>query len=109
VTPRERGARFGHQPAVVVIEDDELAYATERYLFDRGFLVHVIRSEAPWQAISEMLAAGFVLVLRHYLGSVPGEIPVLQPAKETSPREIWMDLLSLDVGRDRTNLCGEGI
>jgi hypothetical protein len=109
VTPAERRARLGHPSAVVVIEDDELAYATERYLFNRGFLVHVLRGEASSEGISEMLAAGFVLVLKHYDGSGPREIPVIEPRKDTSPEQVWVALMSPDAGKDRTNLWGEGI
>jgi len=109
VTAGERRARFGHRPAIVVIEDDEQAYAAERYLFDRGCLVHVSRGVLPSQVVSEMLAAGVVLVLESSDDSVPRDIPVLRPGKGTSPEQIWTDLLSLDNPQEHPNLCGEGI
>ena len=41
VTAAERAARFGHRPAVVVVDDMEAGLLLERELFDRGALVGV--------------------------------------------------------------------
>jgi sulfate adenylyltransferase large subunit len=41
VTAAERVARFGHRPAVIVVDDIEAALLLERELFDRGAVVGV--------------------------------------------------------------------
>jgi len=47
VTPAERYIRAGHRPFAVWLEgSEELAFALERKLFDRGCLVHVLAGEA---------------------------------------------------------------
>jgi sulfate adenylyltransferase large subunit len=109
VTAAERRARFGHGPAVVIIEDEQRAYATERYLFDRGWQVHVLRGMPPTEVVYELLAAGSVVVLQYPSVTVPSGIVILNLSDRTSPEEIRARLTSHDLGGSDLIVCGEGI
>ncbi len=55
VTPAERYARAGHNPATVwLTARQELAYLLERRLFERGCNVHVVAGEAGSRILSEI-------------------------------------------------------
>ncbi|HKE28588.1 MAG TPA: sulfate adenylyltransferase subunit CysN [Bryobacteraceae bacterium] len=105
VTAADRRSRFGHPPAVVVIEDEERAYATERYLFDRGYQVHVLRGQLTPEVVSEMTAAGYILLVEYDTG----QTSALRPSPSASPEQIGSDLLASARGRGDHNLYGEGI
>ena len=112
VTAAERRARFGHKPAVIVVEDEALAYATERYFFDRGWLVQVLPETVEDAVISAMLDAGYVLVL---IGSVRAEDTVrnvevkVVPANGVSPESIWRDLAASGGAESELTQYGDGI
>jgi hypothetical protein len=105
VTAVERRSRFGHAPAVVVIADEERAYAVERYLFDRGCQVHVIRGEASAEAISAMISAGYILLLEYY----SGQNRVLRPSADASAERIWAELTASNRGNSEKSIYGDGI
>ena len=110
VTASERRARFGHNSAVVIVEDEDLAYATERYLFDRGCLVHVLSGAAEQGTVSAMLDAGYVLVLQSQKSiPVPPRAIKILAASDTSPEAIWAELLSNSGGKSELTNYGDGI
>jgi sulfate adenylyltransferase large subunit len=109
VTAAERRARFGHKPAILVIEDEPLAYAAERFLFDRGCHVHVLEDSSNESVIREMTAAGAILIVRRPSGSELESVPVLRPSPHSSQEQIWRDLVAANQGEADTNLGGEGI
>jgi sulfate adenylyltransferase large subunit len=109
VTEAERRTRFGHGPAVVVAENEKLAYAIERYLFDRGWQVHVLTGEATPDLIRQFVSAGYVLVLTCPTVSVPTGIPTLSAPSSGSLEQIWHDLTAASAPKPYVNLCGEGI
>ena len=65
VSLRERAIRLGHKPAVIVVEDFELAKKLERELFDRGYIPLAVNSDEPgWERyIKNLLDAGLVAIL----------------------------------------------
>ncbi len=63
VTPAERYTRAGHRPvAIWLIAGEELAYALERKLFDRGCLVHVLAGEAIVDTAKTSVDAGLISI-----------------------------------------------
>jgi len=67
VTPAERYSRAGHRPATVwLVGAPELAYAAERKLFDRGWLVNVLADEQNPELLAELArisnAAGLITI-----------------------------------------------
>jgi sulfate adenylyltransferase subunit 1 len=109
VTAAERRARFGHPPAILVIEDEELAYATERYLFDRGCQVHVLRGEPGEPLIAELTSAGTVLIVPSLGSPVSPRVRALRASKDSTPGSIWAGLVAANVGKPDISLRGEGI
>jgi len=66
VTAAERSAARGHGARLILLPPgcEELAYALERHLFDRGWLVHVIeRPEHLRQAVQTSSSAGMVSIV----------------------------------------------
>jgi sulfate adenylyltransferase subunit 1 (EFTu-like GTPase family) len=110
VTAAERRARYGHGSAVLVIEDEELAYATERYLFDRGCRVVVLREAGPESAglVAELAAAGTILVLSWTPDGLP-LVPVLKPTSLENAYQICTTLLGNGAPDGAVIDCGEGI
>jgi len=113
VTAAERQSRFGHRAAVVVIDDARSAYATERYLFERGCHVHVLSGGSPAaeSALAALTGAGLIVLLIEGGESVPDlpDAPVLRPKASAGAAEIWSSLLAAGVANAETNLGGEGI
>jgi len=67
VTPAERHSRAGHRPATVWLTgSSDLAYAVERYLFDRGCLVNVLADERNPELLADLArisnAAGLITI-----------------------------------------------
>jgi sulfate adenylyltransferase large subunit len=63
VTPAERYIRAGHRPvALWLAGDEELAYALERKLFDRGCLVHVLAGEGIVDAAKASADTGLISI-----------------------------------------------
>ena len=63
VTPAERYIRAGHRPvAIWLVADQEIAYALERRLFDRGCLVHVLAGEGIVDAAKASTEAGLISI-----------------------------------------------
>jgi len=73
VTERERQARSGHLPAVVVVESDEIALWLERKLFDLGIQAIWVDGKTPKPILLPTLItlyrAGYVVVLSAALDS----------------------------------------
>ena len=97
---------------MVVIEDEELAYATERYLFDRGCQVLVLRDAGPENSdlLAELAAAGLVLILDWTPDqkASPG-VPIWKPSRRESTHQIWAALVADGVPDPTMSSCGEGI
>ena len=108
VTAADRRSRFGHSPAIVVIEDEERAYATERYLFDRGCQVHLVRGTPAPGLIETLIAAGSVLVLQ-YPPEAGAHVGAALLPGEASPLEIWEALKSNRGAVSQPSSWGEGI
>jgi sulfate adenylyltransferase subunit 1 (EFTu-like GTPase family) len=108
VTAEDRRARFGHRPAIIMIEEEERAYATERYLFDRGCQVHVLRGQPGDSVISELISAGYVLLLE-CSPVIPAGISIVRPDPAASPKQIWAELSGLNIKKPDSASCGEGI
>ncbi len=95
VTALERQHRYGHRPALVLLEDADDAEALERACFDRGWLAlwidqpaRVLNPEDPW--LRAALGAGnLVLLSRCSLeeGGLPDGVPTLRIAAGAGPRE----------------------
>jgi sulfate adenylyltransferase large subunit len=67
VTPAERHSRAGHRPATLWLSGPEdVAYAVERKLFDRGCLVNVLADEQNPELLAELArisnAAGLITI-----------------------------------------------
>src|SRR2546429_6557693 len=67
VTPAERHSRAGHRPATLWLSGaPDIAYATERKLFDRGCLVNVLADEQNPELLAELArisnAAGLITI-----------------------------------------------
>jgi len=63
VTPAERYIRTGHNPVAIWLPaDEEIAYALERRLFDRGCLVYVLRGPDIGAAATTSTDAGFISI-----------------------------------------------
>jgi sulfate adenylyltransferase large subunit len=83
VTPAERYIRAGHRPQAIWLEcTEELAYALERKLFDRGCLVQVLQGAGATAIAQASIEAGLISIcmiaeddagaresLRHDVGS----------------------------------------
>jgi sulfate adenylyltransferase large subunit len=111
VTDVERRGRHGHQAAVIYLENQDSAFALERYLFDRGCLVHVLERTPPEGVLVELAAAGFItLVVGQIPGAVPAGIPAFRPAGADAeiPR-ISATLIAEGVLTSLTNTGGDGI
>jgi hypothetical protein len=108
VTASERRARFGHSPAVVVVNTEDQAYALERYLFERGCQVHVTKHA---DAVPELMSAGLVVVLHGASGGALDGIRelLLRPASGATPAEVWTALAAAGITGSGPNLGGDGI
>ncbi len=63
VTPAERYTRVGHRPvAIWLTGGEELAYALERRLFDRGCLVHALTGEGIVDTAKASTEAGLISI-----------------------------------------------
>jgi len=63
VMPAERHARSGHRPlAIWLVGSEDLAYGLERKLFDRGCLVHVLRSDGAARNAQAFTDAGLISI-----------------------------------------------
>jgi len=63
VTPAERYVRAGHRPFAIWLEgSEELAFALERKLFDRGCLVHVLTAEGASHSVKDFTDAGMISI-----------------------------------------------
>ena len=63
VTPAERYIRAGHRPVAIWLESTEnLAYALERKLFDRGCLVHVLQGTDVAAIAQASIDAGLISI-----------------------------------------------
>ena len=63
VMPAERYIRQGHRPLVLwLVGSEELAYALERNLFERGCLVHVVAAEGFAETASALTDAGMISI-----------------------------------------------
>lgn len=108
VTSAERATRFGHKPAVIMVDDPEAALLLERELFDRGAATAV--TETAGAATLELAkTAGLILI-------VTGEFPGGAPAGAIDARGIAAsDAVSLlerrgyITGHEEQVEAGEGI
>ncbi len=65
VTPAERYIRAGHRPVAIWLESTEdLAYALERKLFDRGCLVQVLQGAGMAMIAQASIDAGLITICR---------------------------------------------
>ncbi len=62
VLEQEREARYGHRAAVVVVENDEIASALERRLFDAGLQAIWARGETP-EIVNSLYRLGAVVIV----------------------------------------------
>ena len=63
VTPAERYIRAGHRPVAIWLPgDEELAYALERKLFDRGYLVQVLAGAGVVEVAQAAVDAGMISI-----------------------------------------------
>jgi sulfate adenylyltransferase large subunit len=63
VTPAERYVRAGHRPIAIWLEgSDELAFALERKLFERGCLVHVLAGQGAAGIAKAFTDAGMISI-----------------------------------------------
>jgi len=63
VTPAERYIRAGHRPvALWLAGDEQLAYALERKLFDRGCMVQVVPGEGVVEVAQAGMDAGLISI-----------------------------------------------
>ncbi len=63
VTPAERYVRAGHRPFAICLEGgEELAFALERKLFERGCLVHVLAGEGAAGIAKAFTDAGMISI-----------------------------------------------
>jgi len=109
VSAAERAAARGHAAAVLALPEGqwELAYALERLLFDRGWMVHVIEKPASLrQAIDTACAAGMVAIVVPTsaddvaIAAESSAKVIHVPPEETEPdeqaREIWRHLARIE-------------
>jgi hypothetical protein len=108
VTSSERATRFGHRPAVVVVDDSEAALLLERELFDRGAVV-TVTSSADSGGVELMKAAGLIVI-------VPGEPPAGSPPDSIDARRLathetitMLERRGVLTGHEEQLLHGEGI
>ncbi len=63
VTPAERYIRAGHRPVAIWLPgDEELAYALERKLFDRGYLVQVLAGAGVVEVARAAVDGGMISI-----------------------------------------------
>jgi hypothetical protein len=76
VTPAERYVRAGHRPFAICHDGgEELAFALERKLFDRGCLVHVLTGERASNSVKAFTDAGMISIcLAHDAQSIEREV-----------------------------------
>jgi sulfate adenylyltransferase subunit 1 (EFTu-like GTPase family) len=111
VTAAERRARYGHGVAVLVIENQELAYATERYLFDHGCQVVVLRGGLRDTTLVAELAAGGVILILDWTPAQNElhQVPILRPSGRENAYQICAGLLAEGLPDPPISSCGEGI